>query len=212
MATAFSLNTPHQRAREALLSSNWWAAALRGVVAILIGALAILAPVSTLIALVMIFAAYATVDGVFAIVLAIRGARQHERWGWLALNGLVSIAAAAIAISFPLATAAAFALLFGVWAIVSGSATVVAGLRLGRSHGRWWLIAGGAVAILCGAWAIVDLGLGMLALAYLVGFQALLAGFTLLALAYRLRERQVEKTADSTATFGAQAPREVNHG
>ena len=212
MATASSPRSVHQRAREALLANNWWAAAIRGVLAILIGSFAIFAPAPTLIALVMIFAAYSFVDGVFAIVLAIRGARKHERWGWLAFNGVVSIAAAAIAIYFPLATAAAFAILFAVWAIVSGSASVAAGIGLGKSHGRWWLIAGGIIAILFGAWAIFDLRLGMLALAYLVGFQALLAGFTLLALAYDLRQRNVEETADDTANSGSKAPREAHHG
>ena len=212
MATASSPRSVHQRAREALLANNWWAAAIRGVLAILIGSFAIFAPAPTLIALVMIFAAYSFVDGVFAIVLAIRGARKHERWGWLAFNGVVSIAAAAIAIYFPLATAAAFAILFAVWAIVSGSASVAAGLGLGKSHGRWWLIAGGIIAILFGAWAIFDLRLGMLALAYLVGFQALLAGSTLLALAYQLRERKVEETTDNTADSDLKAPREPHHG
>ena len=57
MATAFSPKGTYQRAREALLAGNWWAAAIRGVVAILIGVFAILAPPVTLIALVMIFAA-----------------------------------------------------------------------------------------------------------------------------------------------------------
>jgi uncharacterized membrane protein HdeD (DUF308 family) len=160
----------------------------------------------------MIFAAYSFVDGVFAIVLAIRGARKHERWGWLAFNGVVSIAAAAVAIFFPAASIVAFAILFAVWAIVSGSASVAAGLGLGKSHGRWWLIAGGIIAILFGVWAIFDLGLGMLALAYLVGFQALFAGFTLLALAYHLRERKVEEAADNSANFDAKAPREARHG
>jgi uncharacterized membrane protein HdeD (DUF308 family) len=212
MATAFSPRGMHQRAREALLASNWWAAAIRGVIAILIGSFAILAPAVTLIALVMIFAAYSLVDGVFAIVLAIRGARKHERWGWLAFNGVVSIAAATVAILFPGPTIVAFAILFAVWAIVSGSASVAAGLGLGKSHGRWWLIAGGVITILFGVWAIFDLGLGMLALSYLFGFQALFAGFTLLALAYHLRERKVEETADSTANFDAKAPREAHHG
>ena len=129
MATAFSPKGVHQRAREALLASNWWAAAIRGVIAILIGAFAIFAPAATLIALVMIFAAYSLVDGVFAIVLAIRGARKHERWGWLAFNGVVSIAAAAIAVLFPAPTIVAFAILFAVWAIVSGSASVAAGVE-----------------------------------------------------------------------------------
>jgi uncharacterized membrane protein HdeD (DUF308 family) len=200
----------HQRAREALLASNWWAAAIRGVLAILVGAFAILAPAATLIALVMIFAAYSFVDGVFAIVLAIRGARQHERWGWLAFNGVVSIAAAAVAILFPAASIVAFTILFAVWAIISGSASVAAGLGLGRSHGRWWLIASGIIVVLFGVWAIFDVGLGMLALAYLVGFQAVFAGFTLLALAYQLRARKVDETADRTANLGSDA-REARH-
>lgn len=212
MATAFSPRGMHQRAREALLASNWWAAAIRGVIATLIGAFAILAPAETLIALVMIFAAYSLVDGVFAIVLAVRGARKHERWGWLAFNGVVSIAAAAVAVFYPGPTMVAFAILFAIWAIISGGASVAAGLGLGKSHGRWWLIAGGMLVILFGVLAIFDLGLGMLALSYLVGFQALFAGFTLLALAYQLREQKVGESSDKSVNVAAKAPREVRHG
>ncbi len=214
MATAFSPKEMHQRAREALLASNWWAAAVRGVIAILIGAFAIFAPAVTLMALVMIFAAYSFVDGVFAIVLAVRGARKHERWGWLAFNGVVSIAAATVAILFPVATIFAFGLLFAAWAIVSGSASVVAGLGLGKSHGRWWLIAGGILVTLFGLWAVLDLELGLLALSYLVGFQALFAGFTLLALAFRLRERTAdrEQTTGGEAKLDIRTPQEAHHG
>ena len=210
MATASSPKGMHQRAREALLANNWWAAAIRGVVAILIGAFAIFAPAVTLTALVMVFAAYSFVDGVFAIVLAVRGARKHERWGWLAFNGVVSIGAAIIAILFPAATIVAFGILFAAWAIVSGAASVAAGLGLGKSHGRWWLIAGGILAIVFGIWAILDLELSLLALSYLVGFQAFLAGFTLLALAYQLRERS--GTTEAEANLGARMPREARHG
>ena len=211
MATAFSPRNVHQRAREALLSSNWWAAAIRGVVAILIGAFAIFAPAATLIALVMIFAAYALVDGVFAIVLAIRGARKHERWGWLLVNGIISIASAAIAILFPGLTAFAFAILFAVWAIFSGSASLIAGFQLEKSHGRWWLILGGVIAIIFGIWALLVPPLAMLALSYMVGFQAFLAGFTLLALAYRLREQSADRREDDLDRAAPASAREAHH-
>jgi len=211
MATAFSPKNVHQRAREALLSSNWWAAAIRGVIAILVGAFAIFAPAATLIALVMIFAAYALVDGVFAIVLAIRGARKHERWGWLLVNGIISIAAAAVAIIFPGLTAFAFAILFAVWAIFSGSASLVAGIQLGSSHGRWWLILGGLIAIFFGVWAVLVPPLAMLALSYMVGFQAFLAGFTLLALAYRLREQRVDRREEDLDRAAPANAREAHH-
>ena len=211
MATIFG--GVHSRAKQALLARNWWAAALRGVCAILIGSIAILAPAVTLVALVMIFAAYSLVDGVFAIVLAIRGARRHERWGWLALNGVVSIAAATAALLYPALTAIAFGIMFGVWALISGVTSIVAAFQLGSDHGRWWLLITGLIALFFGFWALWDVNLGMLALSYLVGFQALFAGFALLALAYRLRTRNAD---DRTATepapeFSQSRPREAHH-
>ena len=192
MATIMGRGGLHSRARQALLASNWWAAAIRGVCAILIASIAIFAPAVTLVALVMIFAAYSLVEGVFAIVLAIRGARQHERWGWLALNGIVSIVAAGVALFYPAATAIAFGILFGVWALISGATSIIAALQLSNDHGRWWLLLSGLIALFFGFMALWDVDLGMLALSYLVGFQALFAGFALLALAYRLRTRNAD--------------------
>lgn len=214
MATIFGPGGVHARARQALLASNWWAAALRGVCAILIGSIAIFAPAVTLVALVMIFAAYSLVDGVFAIVLAIRGARRHERWGWLALNGVISIAAAAVAIFYPALTAIAFGILFGVWAIMSGITSIVAALQLSNDHGRWWLLITGVIALFFGFWAVWDVDLGMLALSYLVGFQAFFAGFALLALAYRLRSRNSDRRAGAAPApeFSAARPQEAHHG
>jgi uncharacterized membrane protein HdeD (DUF308 family) len=202
----------HQRAREALLASNWWAAAIRGVVAVLIGAIALLAPAATLLALVMIFAAYSFVDGIFAIVLAIRGARRHERWGWLAFSGIISIGAAVVAVLYPAITALVFAILLAVWALFSGTASLIAGIQLGKTHGRWWLILAGAISIAFAVWILINPLLGMIALSYVFGFQALLVGFTLLALAYRLRERSVDVRAEDTSDRAAPAGvREAPH-
>lgn len=214
MASMFSPSGIHARGRQALLASNWWAAALRGVCAILIGSIAISAPAVTLIALVMIFAVYSLVDGVFAIVLAIRGARRHERWGWLALNGLISIVTAGVVVFYPAITAIAFGILFAVWALISGVTSIVAALQLSSDHGRWWLLLTGIIALVFGFWAVWDVDLGMLALSYLVGFQAFFAGFALLALAYRLRTRRVEGRAEALAAaeFSDARPQEAHHG
>ncbi len=213
MATLFSPGGVHARARQALLASNWWAAALRGVCAILIGSIAIFAPAATLIALVMIFAAYSLVDGVFAIVLAIRGARRHERWGWLGLNGVISIAAAAVALFYPALTAIAFGILFAVWALIAGATSIAAALQLSSNHGRWWLLLTGLIALFFGFWAVWDVNVGMLVFSYLVGFQAFFAGFALLALAYQLRTRNPDSRAEAlpAAEFGAR-PQEAHHG
>jgi uncharacterized membrane protein HdeD (DUF308 family) len=211
MATIFSSTGLHQRAREALLASNWWAAAIRGVVAVLIGSIALLAPAATLLALVMIFAAYSIVDGIFAIVLAIRGARRHERWGWLAFSGIISIGAAVVAILYPAITALMFAILLGVWALFSGSASLIAGIQLGKAHGRWWLILAGVISIAFAVWILINPLLGMIALSYVFGFQALFVGFTMLALAYHLRQRSVDVRAEDTDRAAPAGAREARH-
>src|SRR4051812_47733726 len=107
-------------AKNAVLADNWWALALRGVFAILFALIAFAMPGATMLGLVLVFAAYSFVDGIFNIVLAVRGARQHERWGLLLLNGVFGILVGIGAALWPGVTVLAFVLLVAAWAIVSG--------------------------------------------------------------------------------------------
>ena len=93
------------------LARNWWAMALRGVLAIVFGVIALVLPGVTMLSLVIVFAAYALVDGVLAIVAAVRSARRHERWGLLVLEGVVDIAAGVLAFLWPGLTIVIFVLL-----------------------------------------------------------------------------------------------------
>ena len=54
------------------LARNWWAIALRGVLAIIFGIVTFVLPGATMLSLVFVFAAYALLDGIFAITSAIR--------------------------------------------------------------------------------------------------------------------------------------------
>ncbi len=66
------------------LSENWWALLLRGLLAALFGLIALFWPGMTLWVLVLLFGAYALVDGVFALVAAAIGGR-HSRLGGAAV-------------------------------------------------------------------------------------------------------------------------------
>lgn len=65
-----------------LLARNWWAVALRGVLAIVFGVLALRMPATALIALVLLFGFYALVDGAVAIVSALSTAGKSRIGGW----------------------------------------------------------------------------------------------------------------------------------
>lgn len=180
----------------ARVARQWWAAALKGVSAIALGVLALAWPGITLLTLVLIFAAFCVADAVFSTVLAVRGARHGGRWGLLALNAVLGLAAAAIAVFYPGITLLAFVVMLAAWALITGVVTIVAAVRLKRDHGRWWMIAGGVAAILLGLALALLPPLGLLTLIWLVAIQAFVAGGTLLALAHRLRMRQREQTGE----------------
>jgi uncharacterized membrane protein HdeD (DUF308 family) len=173
----------------AVLAQNWWAIAIRGAIAILFGLVAVFLPGATMLSLVLLFGAYAFVDGVFGIVSAVRAARQHERWGLLVLEGIVDIATAAVAFFWPGITVVAFVLLVAIWAIVTGALMLAAAFRLEIEDGRWWMLLGGIVSVLYGALLIVAPMIGALVLTWRLGAYALIFGICLVVLAFRLRGR-----------------------
>jgi uncharacterized membrane protein HdeD (DUF308 family) len=80
---------------------NWWALLLRGIVAILFGVLAFVWPGVTLLSLVFVFAAYAILDGIFAIIAGFRAPAGMKKWWWLELVGIVSVLAGVLAFALP---------------------------------------------------------------------------------------------------------------
>ncbi|MBV8472180.1 MAG: HdeD family acid-resistance protein, partial [Hyphomicrobiales bacterium] len=169
------------------LARNWWAVALRGLVAILFAIVTFAWPGVTMLSLVFVFAAYALVDGVFAIVAAVRSARQHERWGLLVLEGIVDLLAAAIAVAWPGLTILTFVLVVAAWALITGALMMIAAFRLNLDHGRWWLVLGGLVSILYGVLLVIAPMVGAVVLTWWLGAYALVFGVLLLIVSYRLR-------------------------
>ena len=183
----------------AALARNWWAIAIRGLLGIVFGLIAFFMPGVTMLSLVIVFSAYALADGVFAIIAGVRAASAHQRWGLLILEGIVDIAAAAVAFLWPGITVVVFVLLIAIWALVSGGLMLGAAFRLGVDHGRWWLALGGIVSIIYGALLVVAPLLGALVLTWWLGAYAVVFGVSLLVLAFKLRAR---RNSHSTGALG----------
>ena len=169
------------------LARNWWLIALRGVLGVIFGVIALVMPVATILALVLLFSAYMLVDGAIAIYAAIRAARKQEGWGLLLFQGIASLAAAAIAFMWPSLTVVAFVLLIAAWSIVSGCLMLAAAMR--TEQARWWLVLGGAAALLYGILMIVAPLSGAVVLTWWLGAFALVFGAALIILSLKLRSR-----------------------
>lgn len=183
-----------------LLARNWWALALRGVVAILFGLAAFVWPGLTLAVLVALFGAYALVDGIFALAAAVRAVQQHNRWWPLLLVGVAGIAAGVLTFFYPGITAVALLVIIAAWAIVTGIFELITAIELRRHiSGEWLLGLSGIASILFGILLIAQPGAGALALVWLIGIYAIVFGLLELGLAFRLRSMQEELRATTQA-------------
>ncbi len=180
-------------AKNAMLADNWWDAALRGVFAILFGIIAFAMPGAAMLALVLVFGAYSIADGIVNIVLAVRGARKHELWGLLLINGLLGIVIGIAAAMWPGITVLAFVFMVGAWALLSGGLMLGAALSLKISHGRWFLVFGALISLVYGALLFASPLSGALDLTWWVGAHALVFGVTLIVLAFKLRKHRGER-------------------
>jgi uncharacterized membrane protein HdeD (DUF308 family) len=181
-----------------LLARNWWAMALRGAAAIAFGFIALFWPGVTLLSLVLVFAIVMLVDGVMNIIGGVRSERRHERWGTLILQGIASLAAAAVAVLLPGLTVIAFVYVMAAWAIVSGVLAIVAAVRLRGDHGRWWMGFSGFLSVIAGILLGIMPVIGAVVLTWWLGAYAIVFGITLLVLSYRLRSRHEAATHGAT--------------
>ncbi|WP_235031466.1 HdeD family acid-resistance protein [Geminicoccus flavidas] len=188
-------------AMNAILAQNWWALALRGAMAVLFGILAFVLPGATILSLVLIFAAFSLVDGIFGIIAAIRGARAGVRWGLLLIHGIAGVVIGIAAFVWPGITVFAFVLLIAAWALISGVTMLVSAVKLKTSHGRGWLILGGIASLLYGILLAVSPMVGAIVLAWWLGAYAIVFGITLLVLAFRLKRHAGHRPA-GTARSG----------
>lgn len=178
-----------------VLARNWWALAVRGVLAIVFGVLAFVNPGITLAALILLFGAYSLVDGVFSIVAGLRAAQRHERWWPLALEGFVSIVVGILVFRIPAAAAFALLLLVSAWSIVTGVFRIAAAVRLRKEiEGEWLLILNGLLSVAFGIVLMLFPAVGLVTLVWLVGMYAILFGVLLVALAFRVRGHGARST------------------
>lgn len=171
-----------------LVARDWWVYMVRGVAAILFGILALVWPGLTLAVLVLLFGAFAFVDGISLLVALARGDVLARRHAWVTgLMGVLGIAASVVTLLWPGITALTLLYLVAIWAITMGILQIAAAIEFRREiRGEIWTVFGGVLSIVVGSLLVVFPGTGLLSLVWLVGFWAVVFGASSLGLAFRL--------------------------
>lgn len=160
--------------------------ALRGVLVLAFGLAVLFTPGLALLSLIYVFAAYAVVDGVTAVVLGIRHRTDRPGWGWAVAQGVVSVVAGVVAFALPVSAALGILFVMAFWAIVAGVVTAISANELRKHGGPWgWVAARAVLDVLFGVLLMVWPASGILAMLWLVGGFAVATGVVLVVQAFR---------------------------
>ena len=160
---------------------------LLGVLAIIVGIIALAWPGVTVYALVILFAVYAFIAAGLQAVRAFSSRSAGPVVGHLLL-GLVDLAAGVIALAWPGPTALVLVLVIGIWAVAAGLVEIFAGFGAGESAGtRALFILGGLVSIAFGVVLFARPSIGAVTLALLFGLFSIIYGVSEIVLGAELR-------------------------
>jgi uncharacterized membrane protein HdeD (DUF308 family) len=160
---------------------------LYGVLAIIVGIIAIAWPGVTILALVILFAVYAFIAAGLQAMRAFSSRRAGPVFGHLLL-ALVDLAAGVIALVWPKPTALVLVIVVAAWALVGGFVEIFAAFQSGETAGtRALFILGGLVSVLFGVLLFARPGVGAVTVALLFGLFALIYGVSQITMGVELR-------------------------
>jgi uncharacterized membrane protein HdeD (DUF308 family) len=172
-------------AQAPIIHRSWSTLLLRGIFAIILGIIVLVIPGIALLTLIIVFGAYAFLDGILAVVVAIQERRVLPNWGWLLVEGIAGMILGIIAFAWPVRTALILLFIVAAWAIVTGVMEIAVALTV-----RSWLIGlAGVLSVAFGILLFAYPGAGLLSVLWVLGIYALAFGFILIAHAFQLRTR-----------------------
>jgi uncharacterized membrane protein HdeD (DUF308 family) len=160
-----------------------WLIAVRGIIAIVFGFLALLWPGITVLALAVLFGAFALVDGTGMLIGYFRRRVGGRYRAAHLVAGVAAVVFGVFTLVWPGITVLALTVLIGAWAVVVGMLEIVAATE-GRSE--WYVGLIGALSIVAGVLILLRPGIGALAIAQIIGVYAIIIGALRLAETWRL--------------------------
>src|SRR6516162_10170209 len=161
---------------------------LTGVLAVIVGIIAIAWPNATVLALVIVFAVYAFIAAGIQAARAFASRDAGPVFGHLLL-ALVDLAAGVVALVWPGPTAYVLVIIVAAWALVGGVAEIVAGFAAGETAGtRAMFILAGLVSVAFGVLLFARPGVGAVTLALLFGLYSMVYGFSQITAGVQVRQ------------------------
>ena len=183
-----------------LFRRAWWAVALRGLLAIMLGIVALTRPHMTMSVLILILAGYLVCDGILTLFAAFHAAARGRTWWPYLLEGLLSFAVGIFGLARPTPLAMMILVLVAVRAIVVGVVEIGTGISVRRASGAsgWLLGLCGVASVAFGLLVLGRPSIGVFALAWSLGIYAIAFGLLMDVQAFRAKGEETRRLRTRT--------------
>lgn len=163
----------------------WWLILIWGLLAVLLGIMLVITPVTTAFTLVLFMGAYWFVGGLFTLAGLVW---DRTNLGWMVFTGVISMLGGLAIMVYPffssILVVGMLVFLIGFWAILIGAAKLYDSY-LTKNAGTGIL---GILSVLFGLILLIYPIAGALSLALIAGFFALIGGISSVAFALTMRK------------------------
>jgi uncharacterized membrane protein HdeD (DUF308 family) len=184
---------------------KWWVILIQGILMIILSFLVINNPISTLAGISLTIASLVLLIGVLGIVWwfsAPKDDRETSTLIWSIVTAVIGILMAA-KLGLTMFTVT---VLFGVMLLANGYHLVKNGWANRELGGQAWLvILVGVLSLICGLMSVFNIGLGAITISVILGYQILLGGIALIALAF-LKKRLIKKVSSAVENLKTRLP------
>lgn len=185
------------------MTLGWKLLVGRGVLGIAFGIMAIAWPITTAIALALLWGIWALADGIGSLWQAFQPGATGRLW--LAVMGVIAVVAGFFAIARPGLTAVALTWVLGIWLVVRGLFELAGAFASTLPMPRWLLVLSAVLSVVLGVLFAANPGSGAVAVAFWLGLTALVWGIALVATGLMVRQ-QSKATAVSPPGHTPSAP------
>jgi len=178
----------------AAVSRHWVLFLCEGIALVILGLLALLAPVVASVAATVFFGWILLLSGIVGLIATLR-ARHAPGFVWSLLSALVGIVAGVLLLGWPVQGRLSLTAVLIAFLLLEGGVSIMYALehRSALSN-RWgWMLASGIVDVLLGLLLFIGLpGTALWALGLLVGINMLFGGWALILMALQARPAAVK--------------------
>jgi uncharacterized membrane protein HdeD (DUF308 family) len=173
------------------MSRHWGLFLFEGIVLLILGTLAVLAPVIASVAAAVFFGWLLLISGIVGLFTTFRARRAPGFW-WALLSALLGIIAGGLLLVWPLQGTLSLTAVLIAFLFIEGVVSIMYALEHRSAlSGRWgWVLASGILDVALGLFLFLGLpGTALWALGLLIGINMLFGGWSLIFMALHARPR-----------------------